>query len=84
MAIEATVTSKGQITIPKEVRKSLGLKRGKKVVFISEGRRVIIMAKTKYPLKKLEELRKELPTISESELRQMIKESKKAWRNKLE
>ncbi len=76
---ESTVTSKGQITIPKEIRESLGLKEGKKVVFITEGSRAIMMPKTKDPLKKLDELRKGLPRISETELKQMIKESKKAW-----
>jgi antitoxin PrlF len=30
----ATVTSKGQITIPKEVRDALGLKRGHQVSFL--------------------------------------------------
>jgi AbrB family looped-hinge helix DNA binding protein len=31
----ATITSKGQITIPKELRKRAGFKTGSKVVFIS-------------------------------------------------
>lgn len=31
---EATMTSKGQITIPKEMRDDLGLKPGSKVMFI--------------------------------------------------
>lgn len=31
---KATVTSKGQITIPVEVRKALGLEPGEKVVFL--------------------------------------------------
>lgn len=35
----ATLTSKGQITIPAEIRKALGLKRGDAVIFetVSEG-----------------------------------------------
>lgn len=32
-----TVSSKGQITIPKEIRKSLNLKGGSKVAFVSDG-----------------------------------------------
>ena len=35
------VTSKGQITIPVEIRKKLNLKTGDKVVFIEDGDRVI-------------------------------------------
>ena len=35
------VTSKGQITIPVEIRKKLNLKTGDKVVFIEDGDRII-------------------------------------------
>jgi len=83
MSIEATVTSKGQITIPKKVRKELGLKAGKKVVFILEGKRVIVLPKVKDPLKRLEELRKEIH-FTRQEIQEMMKESKKGWRSKLE
>lgn len=34
----ATVTSKGQITIPKEVREGLGIDAGDRVEFIEEGK----------------------------------------------
>lgn len=33
----ATMTSKGQITVPKDVRDALGLKPGSKVVFVDIG-----------------------------------------------
>lgn len=36
MPTRATVTSKGQITIPQEVRLRLGLKQGDQVVFVVE------------------------------------------------
>ena len=32
-AVEATVTSKGQITLPKELRKRLGIQRGSRIRF---------------------------------------------------
>jgi AbrB family looped-hinge helix DNA binding protein len=39
MKQNATITSKGQITIPVEVRRSLGLQQGDRVVFeINEGK----------------------------------------------
>ena len=83
MNIEAKLTSKGQITIPKEIRKELGLKAGKKVVFILEGKRAVMLPKVKDPLKRLEELRKEIH-FTRQEIQEMMKESKKGWRSKLE
>lgn len=37
MHSEAKVTSKGQITIPREVRRALGLRTGDKVLFERDG-----------------------------------------------
>ena len=37
MQKEATLTSKGQITIPREVRRALGLRTGDKVLFDGDG-----------------------------------------------
>jgi antitoxin PrlF len=39
----ATITSKGQITIPKEVRRALSLKAGQRVSFIVRGDGVVEM-----------------------------------------
>ena len=36
MSVRATVTSKGQITIPQEVRRRLGLRQGDQVAFVLE------------------------------------------------
>jgi AbrB family looped-hinge helix DNA binding protein len=38
----ATVTSKGQVTIPKVVREALGIKAGDEVVFRVEGDRAVL------------------------------------------
>lgn len=35
--VAATVTSKGQVTIPAEVRKALGLRSGSRVAFVETG-----------------------------------------------
>lgn len=40
---EATVTSKGQITIPKSIRKALNLKTKDKVVFATQGNQAIMV-----------------------------------------
>ena len=39
----AKVTSKGQVTIPIDIRKKLGIKNGDKVLFIEESGRVYMM-----------------------------------------
>lgn len=39
----AKVTSKGQVTIPIEIRKRLGIKNGDKILFVEESGRVYMM-----------------------------------------
>lgn len=38
----AKITARGQITIPAEIRKKLGVKDGDKVVFLEENGRIIV------------------------------------------
>jgi antitoxin PrlF len=42
MGHSSTLTSKGQVTVPQEVRTRLGLKRGDRVEFVIEGDQTII------------------------------------------
>jgi AbrB family looped-hinge helix DNA binding protein len=42
MLVEATVTSKGQITLPKAIREKLALKPGQRVRFVIRGDAVLI------------------------------------------
>lgn len=42
MPLSSTISSKGQITIPQEVRQQLGLKSGDRVEFITEAGRTFI------------------------------------------
>jgi antitoxin PrlF len=42
MPPKSTVSSKGQITVPLEIRRRLGLKEGDRVEFVVEGERTII------------------------------------------
>lgn len=39
----AKVTSKGQITIPIEIRRKLGIKNGDKILFVEESGRIYMM-----------------------------------------
>jgi antitoxin PrlF len=42
MEVRATVTSKGQVTIPVAVREALGIRRGTRILFRVEDERVLI------------------------------------------
>lgn len=44
---EATLTSKGQVTIPKVVRDALGLKEGDRVDFVETDQGVLLVAATR-------------------------------------
>lgn len=37
-----SITSKGQVTIPKDIRKALGLKAGDRVEFVADGDKAIL------------------------------------------
>jgi len=51
----AKVTLRGQITIPVEIRKKLGVKDGDKVVFIEENGRIIMENSVRLALKDVQE-----------------------------
>ena len=38
----AKITSRGQITIPIDIRKRLGVKEGDKVIFIEDGNKIVV------------------------------------------
>ncbi len=40
--LESTVTRKGQVTIPKEIRDRLGVREGEKVIFVLRGDEVVL------------------------------------------
>jgi antitoxin PrlF len=42
MTQSSSISSKGQVTVPREVRKRLGLKPGDRVEFVNEGGRTFI------------------------------------------
>lgn len=78
MSEEATVTKKGQVTIPKKVRDKLGLKEGRKVSFEVRGGEAVLLPEVENPLDSLRELREEI-SFSEEEIQSMIKDSKEKW-----
>ena len=42
MGATAKITSKGQITVPKEIRRTLGVKEGDRVVFEQSGDEIVV------------------------------------------
>ena len=50
----AKVMPKGQVTIPADIRKQLGVSSGDKVVFVSDGERVIVANAAVYALETLQ------------------------------
>ena len=51
----ARITTKGQITIPIEIRRKLGVKEGDKVVFLENEGKVMIENSAKIALRELQE-----------------------------
>jgi AbrB family looped-hinge helix DNA binding protein len=43
--VQATVSSKNQIVIPREAREALGLRAGDKVLIVVRGKRVLVLQK---------------------------------------
>jgi len=78
MTEEATVTKKGQVTIPKKVRERLGLTEGRKVTFEVRGKEAVLLPEVDDPLETLKELRNEV-RFSEEEIQSMIEASKDKW-----
>ena len=78
MTEEATVTKKGQVTIPKKIRDRLGLKEGEKVSFEVRGGEAVLLPEVTNPLESLRGLRDEV-RFSEEEIQSMINDSKEKW-----
>lgn len=74
----AKVTSKGQITIPIEIREKLGVKTGDKVLFVEEEGKVVIMNASLAALKKAQKAfegeAEKLGIQNEDDVVKMIKE----------
>ena len=53
IAVEATVTSKGQVTLPKELRKRLGIQKGSRIRFSIPARGAVRVEPVLYDLEDL-------------------------------
>ncbi len=73
---EVTVSSKGQIVVPKEFRDDLGIKEGQKVVVEEVDGAIIIVPVPKDPVKALKGLAKGVFRKSSTEL---VRELREEW-----
>jgi len=74
----ATITSKGQITVPKEIRERLDLDRGETVSFELTEDGTVHFRKEDDPLDELHDLREEI-AFDATDIETMQRESKRQW-----
>ncbi|WP_029199660.1 AbrB/MazE/SpoVT family DNA-binding domain-containing protein [Oribacterium sp. NK2B42] len=78
---DARVMSKGQVTIPKNVREALGINTGDRVTFIVEGNSVRVVNSAVYALMRLQEQMKGEAALtdfqSEEEIAEWITKSRR-------
>ncbi len=79
----ATITSKGQVTIPKRIRDSLGLQPGTEVEFIVAEDGTIHVRPKQPPLERLRTVRDRLAD-RDVDLETMRRASKRAWGSHLD
>jgi len=83
----AKITSKGQITIPVQIRKLLNLKDGDKVVFLADGDKVVIENSTRLAIREAQAafvgLAEELGLETEEDVINLVKEVRQElWEKK--
>jgi antitoxin PrlF len=73
----STMTSKGQVTIPKEIRERLGLKEGDRLVFqFDDQGRLLVRAEDRKPLGRLPGLLRHLAPdrpVTDEEMKEAVK-----------
>jgi len=75
---EATVTSKGQVTIPKRIRDALDIDAGTEVEFVLEDDGTISVRPKRPPMDRLREIKERLAG-RDVDIDRMRRESKDAW-----
>ena len=78
MAKKATLSKKGQVTIPKWVRDELGLTTGSKISFEVIGKEAVIHPVYDKPIEELKKLKNDI-RFSKKEIKKMLEDSKESW-----
>ena len=79
----ATITSKGQVTIPKRIRDEFGLTEGTEIEFIIEEDGTIRVQPKEPALQRLRTVKEQL-AAHDVDLEKMQRESKTAWSSHLD
>jgi AbrB family looped-hinge helix DNA binding protein len=83
----AKITVRGQITIPVEIRKKLGVRDGDKVVFLEENGRIVMENSVRIALKEVQDAfrgeAKRVGLKDERDVVSMIKEVRKEKRGRV-
>lgn len=85
----ARLSSKGQITIPIEIRKKLNLKEGDKVLFLEENGKIMIANSSLVALREFQQAMEgeaeKQGILSEEDVNEMVKEIRfELWKEKYE
>jgi len=80
IAVDATVTSKGQVTIPKEIRDRLGLEAGQEVEFRLDDDGTVEVRPKRPALERLRDVRASIADRADAiDVDAIRRESKRAW-----
>jgi len=79
---DATLTTKGQVTIPKRIREKLGLEAGTEVEFILDDDGSLQVRPKVPPMERLRAIQDRL-SAQEIDIDRMRRESKQAWSSHL-
>jgi AbrB family looped-hinge helix DNA binding protein len=80
---DATVTTKGQVTIPKRIRDKLGLSAGTEVEFILEEDGTVRVRPKEPAMERLRSVKEQLAD-HDVDVEKMRRDSKTAWRSHLD
>jgi len=78
VAEDATITSKGQVTIPKRIRERLGLDTGTEVEFVLDDDGTLRVRRKEPAMERLQAVKQQLAT-HDVDVEAMRRESKAAW-----
>lgn len=75
---DATITSKGQVTIPKRVRETLGLESGEQLEFVVSDAGELTVRRKRAAMQRLDDVRERLESL-EVDVTDLRRQAKTEW-----